>query len=190
MDDYWRSFYNNNILQDGSSDICAFVLNYFKNNTDILSVIDCGCGNGRDSYSLATKYSVTGVDNSGFIPNSTDSINFVCDDFTTIDKNNYELVYSRFTLHSITNEQHQTFLDTISGNTYLAIEARSLKGIDEDVYFGKEHYRNYIDLDYLSNHLMKNNFEILFIKEGKDMALYKTENPICIRVICKKQQKM
>ena len=29
-------------------------------------------------------------------------------------------------------------------------------------------------------------FQIIYINEGINMAIYKNENPICIRVICKK----
>ena len=56
----------------------------------------------------------------------------------------------------------------------------------DTLYFGKDHFRNYIDIDNLNDILNKNNFKILYIKEGKDMAKYKNENNICIRVICKK----
>ena len=31
-------------------------------------------------------------------------------------------------------------------------------------------------------------FEIIFIKEDLNFAKYKNENPICIRVICKKRR--
>ena len=98
------------------------------------------------------------------------------------------MLYSRFTFHSITNEQQIAFLDTINNDTYLVIETRSNKGENNDVYHGKTHFRNYTDIDYLKKILTERNFEILFIEENIDMAKYKNENPICIRVICKKQQ--
>ena len=42
-------------------------------------------------------------------------INFAIEQLlnVAIDKSKYDLIYSRFTFHSITNEQHQQFLDTI-----------------------------------------------------------------------------
>jgi len=183
---YWNKFYNNSTKLVNCSDFCVFVMKFFENNTEIEYVLDSGCGNGRDCYSLVDKYKVDGIDNSGFIPENKENLTFICGDFIKTDKSKYNLIYSRFTLHSITNEQHQTFLETINVNTYLAIEVRSIKGIDDNVYYGKTHYRNYIDLQYLKTILLENNFEILFIEEGIDMAKYKTENPICIRVICRK----
>ncbi len=184
--DYWNNFYNTSTNNLECSDFCKFVMDYFMDNKEISFVLDSGCGNGRDSYALNSRYIVDGVDNSGFIPDCKVKLKFICDSFIDFDKSKYNLIYSRFTMHSITNEQHQQFLDTIKHNTYLAIESRSIKGIDEDVYHGKTHYRNYIDFDYLKNLLLKNNFEILVIEEGCDMAKYKNENPVCIRVICKK----
>ena len=96
------------------------------------------------------------------------------------------MIYSRFTFHSITNEQHNIFLDTINDNSYLVIETRSKKGEDDDVVHGKTHYRNYTDLEYLKTILKSNRFEIIYIEEDINFAKYKNENPVCIRVICKK----
>jgi len=181
---YWYNFYRNLKENNDCSDFCIFAMNYIRNNKNINSILDAGCGNGRDSYCLAKKYTVVGMDNSGFIPDKEENVEFVCDDFVRADKSNYQLIYSRFTFHSITNEDHDIFLESIRPNTYLAMEARSIKDISNDAYHGKNHYRNYIDIEYLKNILTKYNFEILYIYEGKDVAIYRNENPICIRVIC------
>ncbi len=181
---YWNRFYktNNNIT---SSDFCNFVIDYFKNK-NILNIIDCGCGSGRDSYALSNIANVDAIDNCGFLPNNVNNVTFYNDDFVTINKSKYDLIYSRFTFHSITNEQHISFLDTINVNSYLAIEARSKKDENNYVFYGKTHYRNYIDIDYLKNILTLKNFEIIYIMEDINFAKYKDENPICIRVLCKK----
>ena len=127
--------------------------------------LDCGCGDGRDSYKLLNKYNVDAVDNCGFLPRSESNVNFYNDDFVTIDKSKYDLIYSRFTFHSITNDQHNHFLNSINSNTYLAIETRSKKGETDDVFHGKTHFRNYTDLEYLKSVLSLKNFEIIYIKE-------------------------
>jgi len=157
-------------------------MDYFKNFPP-LTILDAGCGNGRDGYYMADKHMVTGIDNCGIQLENRSQFNFINDTFITIDKSAYTLIYSRFTFHSITNEDHLRFLSTIKSGTYLVIEARSDKEtIDE--YYGKSHYRNYINMKYLKSILI--DFDILYIKEGKDMAIYKTENPVCVRVICRK----
>ena len=188
---YWETFYNKSNLTQECSDFSKFVIDYFNNNNNnnnnkIINVLDCGCGNGRDSYKLSTKYKVLGIDNNGYIPSNIENVQFINDDFITKEKSNFDLIYSRFTFHSITNEQQVIFLDSIKLNTYLAIETRSdiSKNITE--YYGKTHFRNYTNKDYLEKLLIKKNFKIYYIKEDIDMAIYKNENPVCIRVICKK----
>jgi trans-aconitate methyltransferase len=160
-------------------------MNYL-NEKKILNVLDCGCGNGRDSYTLSNKYNVVAVDNCGVLPINKKNVKFYNDDFVTMDKTGYDLIYSRFTFHSITNEQHIYFLDSISINSYLAIETRSKQSETDHVFYGKTHYRNYTDFKYLEMLLISNNFEIIYIKEDINFANYKDENPICIRVICRK----
>lgn len=181
---YWENFYSTD-KNIGCSDFCIFIMDYFKDK-NILNILDCGFGNGRDSYALSNISNVDGVDNCGFLSTNTNNVNFYIDDFVTINKSKYDLIYSRFTFHSITNEQQISFLDTINVNSYLAIETRSKKGENDYVFHGKTHYRNYTDITYLKNILTIKNFEIIFIMEDINFAKYKNENPICIRVICKK----
>jgi trans-aconitate methyltransferase len=184
---YWNNFYhNNNITKSNkASNFCNFVINYFK-NFNIIKVIDCGCGNGRDTYELNKIYKVHGIDNNGFKPKNDINCNFYNEDFVNYNKENYDLIYSRFTFHSITNEQHFTFLNSIKVNSYIAIETRSDKNKDEHKFHGDNHYRNYTNIDYLKN-LLENKFDILYIDEKKDFAIFENENPICIRVIAKKK---
>ena len=149
--------------------------------------MDCGCGNGRDSYTLSKFYFTKGIDNCGFLPiNNATNINFSNEDFVNVNKENFDLIYSRFTFHSITNEQQELFLNSICPNTYLAIESRSKLSENDHVVHGKTHYRNYTDFNYLKNLLVSKTFDILLIKEDRNFAKYKDENPVCIRVICKK----
>lgn len=183
--EYWAKYYNSNPKNENPSQFCTFVKDYFK-STDVLRVLDSGCGNGRDTYSLAERYVVDGVDNCGNVPKNAQNANFFEGDFVELAKDKYDLVYSRFSFHSITNAQQEVFLDSIMPNTYVALETRSLKGIDDDLHHGKTHFRNWTDLDYLKGLLTQKAFNILFIKEGIDMAIYKDENPICIRVIAQK----
>jgi SAM-dependent methyltransferase len=183
---YWHTFYSDKNHLHDCSPFCLFVLEYFKEITTISDILDAGSGNGRDSYSLAKRYNVHGVDNSGFIPEPADNANFTSDDFVTINKDSYDMIYSRFTMHSITDEQQVTFLDTIKENSYLVIEARSKKGEDSDVYHGKTHYRNYLDFDHMKTLLMTKGFDILYEYEGTGLAKYKSEDPVCVRILCRK----
>lgn len=183
---YWMNFYSlNNDINLECSNFCNFVIDYFK-NVNISDVLDCGCGNGRDSYALSNIYNVDGIDNCGVLPINKNNVKFYSDDLATFNKDKYDLIYSRFSFHSMTNEQHIAFLDSIKTNSYLVIETRSQKSENDEVVHGRTHYRNYTDFNYLKNLLTVKNFDIIYINEDINFAKYKNENPYCIRVICKK----
>lgn len=181
---YWNSFYGKNAKQINTcSDFCRFVIDYFGNYTTVENVLDAGCGNGRDSYVLAKRYNVVGMDNCGFTLDNVHRFSFANENFITADKKNYDLVYSRFTLHSINDEEQIEFLKSIHPGTYVAIEARSIKGADIMEHYGKDHYRNYIHLEKLRSTLEFFHYSILYETERNGLAIYKEEDPICVRVI-------
>ena len=191
---YWNTFYNNNSTLaslNNCSAFCLFVMDYISDIPSIKTVLDAGCGNGRDSYMLCTRYDVVGVDNNGFIPSLEGSdistLQFSNCDFVSCDKENFDMVYSRFTLHSISDQDHIAFIRSIRPASYLCIEMRSSLDADKTHHHGDSHYRNYVDLGSFVKLLTDNNYEILYVKEGQGMAIYKDENPVCIRIICRKQ---
>lgn len=184
--EYWNKFYLTNNLINKPSNFCIFILDYFKDKQN-LNILDAGCGNGRDAYYLGKTHNILGCDLSLGKLENTKNCRFIKDNFCYIDKSNFDLIYSRFTFHSITNEDHQMFLKSIkNSDTYLCIEARSDKDINSKRVFGNTHYRNFINIDYLKKILKEHEFDILFINENDNCSIYKDENPICIRVICKK----
>jgi hypothetical protein len=97
------------------------------------------------------------------------------DNFCTFNKASFDIIYSRFTFHSITNEDHEIFLDSIKPNSFLCIETRSDKGINDARYHGDNHYRNFTNKEYLYNLLLKYKFEIILFEESDNVAIYKTE---------------
>lgn len=182
---YWEKFYKN-YDNPKCSKFCNFIGCQIK-RLEVKNILDCGSGNGRDSYALGLNYNVTGLDTSTYIPESTETCTFLCDDFCTHDKDPYQLIYSRFTFHSITNEQHKIFLESIKKKgTILCIECRSDKDERESKVHGEDHYRNYINIEYLRGIVEQHDFVIEYIEESKDFAPYKTENPTCLRLIATK----
>lgn len=179
--DYWKDFYET-YNETTPSDFCSFVLTYFKNKK--LTILDCGCGNGRDTYHFGNEHTVTGID-LATCPENKNCV-FKQDNFCTMDKKEFNVIYSRFTFHSITNEDQELFLKGIYPESYLCIETRSDKGQDSFRYHGDTHYRNLTNYDYLIQILKKHGFDILYQIESNNLAVYKNENPICIRVLCKK----
>lgn len=181
--EYWNTFYSNFNVSE-SSDFAKFIMKYFE-GYDIKTILDAGCGNGRDSNYFSTKYKVTGIDNSIELENKH-NFEFSLSDFVNFDKKGFDIIYSRFTFHSIKDNEQEKFIKSIYSNSYLCIETRSILGQNDFRYHGDNHFRNLTDIKYLKEMLLSNNFSILFIEERDNFAIYKDENPICIRVICKK----
>ena len=180
---YWSTFYKN-FNETKPSDFACFIVNYLKEYSGKLYILDVGCGNGRDSKLLSLSYPTTGIDIS-VVPTTTNpQLQFVQGDMTTIDKSPYNVIYSRFTFHSISNEQQEKLIESILPDTFLCIETRSDHDND-DRTFGNTHYRNLTNMEYLIALLAKYNFTILYSIESNNLAIYKEENPICIRIICK-----
>ena len=184
---YWNNFYknNNNLIKEPSS-FCLFIMKFFENNTD-LNILEIGCGNGRDSLYMSKKYNVTGIDTSLCLDlKNSEKCKFINVDFCRYDKTNFNFLYSRFSFHSITNKDHELLLESVKSNTYLCIETRSDKNKFDKKYHKLDHYRNYTNIDYLKSLLDKHNFEIIYVEEKNNFAKYKDENPVCIRLISKK----
>ena len=180
--EYWKDFYKT-YKNKNPSNFAIFINNYFKDN---MKLLDAGCGNGRDSMYLSSKYQVVGIDKSAKL-DDIKNCQFILSDFISYDKKNFDIIYSRFTFHSITDEDHQKFLESIYPGTYVCIETRSDKGLNEFRHHGNNHFRNLTNIDYLKDLLNKNNFDIEYIEENKGFAIYKDEDPTCIRVVCKKR---
>ena len=183
--DYWSKFYSSGHTLDASN-FCVFILDYFGKNAR-LNVLDAGCGNGRDSYALSKQHQVTGLDTADYVPESTETCSFVQGDFCSYNKDEFNLIYSRFTFHSITDEQQVQFLSSITRKgTLLCIECRSDKDIDTVREHGDEHFRNFVNFDGLYELLESMNFLILEAEEGTGFAPYKKEDPFCVRFIAEK----
>lgn len=183
---YWENFYKQNVSPYHESKFCYFIKNHSLFKSKKYKLLDCGCGNGRDSYSLSNHFEVVGIDTS-FKPEDKTGCTFKIANFCSYDKKDYDIIYSRFTFHSISNQQQIMFLQSIKKGCYLCIETRSNKSSQIKKVFGDEHFRNYTDYNILKKILTENNFKIIYLSEDKGFAPYKNEDPICIRVICEKQ---
>lgn len=189
---YWKEYYLNQQNENcAPSRFCTFVMAELPKHTvnflykQPLMLLDAGCGNGRDTYALSQMSDeTTGMDSSGFLPKGQARTQFVTDDFTRCDKARYNIIYSRFTYHSITDEQQHAFLRSIErSGTILCIETRSDKSKGEARVTGDGHYRNFTNATTLRTQLATHNFDLLYFCEGNGVAVYKNEDPVCIRVL-------
>jgi len=137
--EYWEKFYANQNSDQQPSLFAKFVVeqNIVKKNE---SLIELGCGNGRDSIYFANNgINVFSTDQCeheiSFLSERYDylsNVKFVIADFTLLDESKkYDVVYSRFTLHSIKSEEQDRVLNwafkNLNINGRFCIEVRGHK---------------------------------------------------------------
>ena len=208
---HFDAFYNSFKLAEPSP-FSKFIAETFI--TKKISVIELGCGNGRDGSLLmggAKKY--IGIDrsteaikqavklfNKSTVKSALEPTLLACDivdfDFARhCDAST--LIYSRFFLHSITAKYEkimfQQFLENTQRGTIFAFECRT---IYDDLYgkgerlglntFKTDHVRRFINPINFYNQLIKN-FKVIDFKIGDNFARHLEMNPIVMRIIFSKK---
>lgn len=205
---YWSKFYERHDFDAGSS-FCEFIgeLPELPN-----TIIDFGCGQGRDSFAFArTNKNVYGFDrsevgiehaNNKSKSESLDGhLSFdvcdVSDKAALIDKisavrsqteSGDICYYMRFFLHSIPEEAQDVLLSTLAEQAQpgdiFAAEFRTDKDEDHKRVFGDTHYRRYQNADEFSKRLRDEyGWEINFETESRGLSPYKDEDPTLYRVL-------
>lgn len=216
QNEHWKKFYSFEEAPTEPSTFANFCHEYLKGHDfhNNKRVVEFGCGNGRDAVFFASNdYEVFALDKADVIISSlTDkykelpNIRFCNSDFTRLNDDNcldsseFDIVYSRFTLHAIPEIDATRCLKWASENLikggYLFIEARSVNsslygkgtpaGRDAFIY---GHYRRFIRREELRATLEHFGFQIDFEIESDGLAVYKDDNPVLIRIVAKKMIK-
>lgn len=205
---YWRSYYFKQREERLPSLFAKHVVdNYISNKNTTL--IELGCGNGRDSIYFSEKgLNVVAIDQVeeeiNFLKNkysAAKNLEFISGDFTKLNGNRkYNVVYSRFTLHSINAEQQDRVLkwsySHLEKDGLLCIEVRGKKNEiyrkgeqvagEEHAFVYENHYRRFLDFNDLCSELKDIGFTLIYCQEKKDFAPFKNTNETFIRVIAKK----
>lgn len=202
---YWNSYYEKKLAPADATNFAKAMYTHMEKGK---SLLELGCGNGRDSIFFAENgINVTAIDASDVViahlqkTNNKNNIWFVCDDFVKaalMKTSQYDYIYSRFTLHAIRAKQQEQLLENVfaslkKGGLFF-IEARSVnddlygKGemIEKNAYFYNNHFRRFIELDVLCSELENCGFTVISSEEKTGFAECKSENPPIIRVICKR----
>jgi tellurite methyltransferase len=205
---YWEAFYQ---IQNENMKPSLFAKAVRENYVrPTQSLIELGCGNGRDAVFFANEgIMVTAIDqceneikflttrykhlsNCVFHSNDFSSLN----DFETP----FDIVYSRFTLHSVSKEQEQQTLSWSHRNMevggLLCIEVRGQKNEiyklgekvegETDAYIYNDHYRRFLNFDNLCADIQSLGFQVIFSAEEKGFAPFDGQNETYIRVIARK----
>ncbi len=199
---YWEKYYTmHHKIGESSLFAKTCMKEYFKKGQ---TLVELGCGNGRDSvYFAHNGIQVLGIDQCqniiDFLQQHTNAnLNFQCADFTNLPaKAQYDIIYSRFTLHSITQRQQDKVIlwakESLKRDGIFAIEVRGYKnslykmGIpvegEKDAFIFENHYRRFLSLEDLLQQLQ--DFNIIYAEEKKGFAPFKEEDDYFIRVIAK-----
>jgi cyclopropane fatty-acyl-phospholipid synthase-like methyltransferase len=161
------------------------------------TLLELGCGNGRDSIFFAEKGKVvSALDLSIETIKNLSSMNvknadFFHQDFSQLTNfKDVDYVYSRFTLHSVDEETERLVFQQLpralkKGGLFL-MEARSLKDESLEKAYGKNHFRRYLDYEETIEKLERRGFSVLEKCESQGLAPYKKEDPFLIRVVAER----
>lgn len=209
---FWDQHYSKFKLDEPSK----FALDSIKYLKDTDTLIELGCGNGRDGRLLKEYvntyigYDACSVAVSKFQSILASGLNYdqnkhhvVVGDFTKLDfaslgdRQSRLIIYSRFSLHSINyKDAENLFSSLIKVKTpwLFLLEARTifdpLYGEGEKVgehEFRTDHYRRFIDPDkFLSE--MSSRFHVLYNEVSEDFAPFRDQNPKVLRMRFEQQK--
>ena len=206
--DYWNEYYRHNppSADNKPCDFAKFIESEFLYEKKPAHILELGCGNGRDSlFFLSKGHKTTAVDESNvaieMLNQITDSgyVLFVCDDFVkskALRQMKYDCIYSRFTLHAISEEQEDELLNNartaLNDNGILAIEARTTndelygKGIEieKNAFIYNDHYRRFIDVNEFRKKIEKLGYDIIYLEESDGFSRTQNSDPVLMRCIC------
>ena len=201
--EYWEKFYKNSLASEEPSSFALYIEKYFLKSKK--HILELGSGNGRDSvYFSQNKHNVVAVDQShATVQNKhkNKDVQFVIDNFVTMDYSkfkNIDVIYSRFTLHAIQEDECKKVVEKstslLKKGGLFAIEARTTnddlcgegKNLGNNIWF-TDHSRRFIDShQFLLQVLDQGKFKILYFTERNNLSIYKTDNPVLMRLVLEK----
>ena len=203
--DYWNKYWAEHSVPFAPSLFAKFVLQHLPPQA---MLCELGCGNGRDAvYFSMNNICVDAYDLAcneiEYLQKKYASTNlqFFVGDFSKLFsvEEKYNAIYSRFTIHSVTEEQEDAVLawayTALKKGGCVFFESRSIK--DPLLQTGEklssnenftDHYRRYMDAEKFQKKLLKLGFDIVYREESDLFAPYGDEKPMIVRIIAKKMK--
>ena len=197
---YWNNYYKEKKVVLPNSDFSTFCLKQINSNE---SLIDIGCGDGRDSLFFSKSgIFTTGVDFS----NDAIEINkhleheflkFLVLNLKDIHKFNksYDNAYCRFLFHAVSEEIEEKVLNWIKTNIKKKtfIETRIEDSFSSTIK--QTHYRRYFHKEKFIKKIVDMGFNILYSKTSKNFSRYESmyqvddlnEDPLLLRLLIESQ---
>jgi len=202
---YWNNFYSTNKLINKPSSFAIEIVKFLDKNS---SLLELGCGNGRDSFFfakhdinvIALDLSKKAIENNNTL-NDNENLNFLIRDFTNLEPNEFDKlgnIYSRFTLHSIDKPDYLRTIDWVGDNLkeggLFFIEARTINdplfGIGEKVAndgYINTHYRRFFRIKEVMTDLESRGLKLVHVSENFLDSWYKDDHAVVMRIICEKR---
>jgi len=177
-------------------------LNYYLDFIQSGNILNLGCGNNRDCWYFISKgYNVLGID-SGSKSFKDGNLTVIESDIIYFINNeiiNFDVIYSRFVLHSLTEKDEILLLSKIFKymkiNCIIFLEFRTTidelygKGvrISDNEFIYNNHYRRFISPSEIRERISKIGYNIVYEKTSDKYAVYKEFKPSVCRMILQKE---
>jgi SAM-dependent methyltransferase len=202
---YWDEYYAAaaSVQRPLPSQFATFVATELSEPTRI---IEFGCGTGRDSVFFALYgHDVVGVDGSEHAVQASQALadalrlpaRFLVSDIGAADladrigpADRRQVVYARFFVHAVTEDEEQRFLEVASKLTHpgdmLAVEYRTVRDSSGAKVTGA-HYRRFVTPARFDAHALTQGFDSVYNVEGFGFAKYKQDDAYVARALYEKR---
>lgn len=202
---HWTRFYGEERAVPEPSPFARWVAQRLP--AELGTVIELGCGNGRDTAAVAQGRRALGLDYSPTaIEHNRAAWGHTGIEFRQVDVSDAAslrlatasyladgpvAVYSRFFIHAIPGSAEavlRRFLRRrLPVGSHVFLEFRTAKDKDAPKVFG-EHFRRFVDPDKLIRRFCRDgHFEVVHDERGHGLAVYKDEDPYVARIVLVKR---